>query len=371
MNILLGFGDERGSLGRLLKRALAERHSVWSCGPVRAGHSGVHEIPAEIDTPLPELAARCPEPPDAYLHVDTGVPFFPRDVDHFPGRRIWFFTDPHVCWDTHREWGLFFHGIAVPQAAEARRLTGEGFPARWIPFACDDVHRGDPDAPREYDLAFVGTLRSEHPDHAPRIALLNRLSRRYQTKFLYGAFDADLSAVYASARIVVNRSIHDDVNMRVFEALASGSLLLTDRVPGLSDLFADGLHLAVYEDDRVEEAVDRWLADAARRRAVARAGQAEAFRAHTYAHRAASLLAWLDGIRPGPASPVTPFLRQAVYAKAFFNLGQDERGYQVLREGSLAPANIPRFRWYRRAVRFALRPLLWLNRAIKWLKRVR
>ncbi len=37
-----------------------------------------------------------------------------------------------------------------------------------------------------------------------------------------------MARTYSAARTVFNRSIKNDINMRVFEALASGSLLVTN-----------------------------------------------------------------------------------------------------------------------------------------------
>ena len=52
-----------------------------------------------------------------------------------------------------------------------------------------------------------------------------------------------MARIYSASRIVFNRSIKDDVNMRVFEALASGSLLLTNDLAanGQAELFRDGV----------------------------------------------------------------------------------------------------------------------------------
>ena len=49
--------------------------------------------------------------------------------------------------------------------------------------------------------------------------------------------------------------------MRVFEALCSGSVLLTDRAEGsgLEELFEDGKHLVIYEDYRLTESIRFYL----------------------------------------------------------------------------------------------------------------
>jgi len=40
----------------------------------------------------------------------------------------------------------------------------------------------------------------------------------------------EMAAVYGKSKIVFNASINGDVNMRVFEAMAAGALLITDRI---------------------------------------------------------------------------------------------------------------------------------------------
>ena len=48
-----------------------------------------------------------------------------------------------------------------------------------------------------------------------------------------------MGRIYSESKIVLNASINGDLNMRVFEALTSGALLVTDRIEnGLDTLFA-------------------------------------------------------------------------------------------------------------------------------------
>ncbi len=59
-----------------------------------------------------------------------------------------------------------------------------------------------------------------------------------------------MARTYSAARIAFNRSIRNDVNMRVFEAVACGSMLMTNDLSdnGLATLFRDGMHLATYRE---------------------------------------------------------------------------------------------------------------------------
>ena len=47
--------------------------------------------------------------------------------------------------------------------------------------------------------------------------------------FVGRAYFEEMAKIYSASRLVFNRSIKNDVNMRVFEAVACGSLLLDQR----------------------------------------------------------------------------------------------------------------------------------------------
>jgi 2-polyprenyl-3-methyl-5-hydroxy-6-metoxy-1,4-benzoquinol methylase len=85
--------------------------------------------------------------------------------------------------------------------------------------------------------------------------------------------------------------------MRVFEAAACGSLLLTNdlRDNGQEDLFRDSEHLVTYTG--AEDLVDRaayYLAHEEARERIAAAGRAEALARHTYRQRMERLLGEVD-----------------------------------------------------------------------------
>ncbi|MCF6285000.1 MAG: glycosyltransferase, partial [Candidatus Hydrogenedentes bacterium] len=87
---------------------------------------------------------------------------------------------------------------------------------------------------------------------------------------------------------IFNASIACDVNMRVFEALATGRPLVTNReaaANGLFELFEDGVHLIGYDDEDLVSQVRRYLDDPGAAEAIGEAGRREVLERHTYAHR--------------------------------------------------------------------------------------
>ena len=184
--------------------------------------------------------------------------------------------------------------IAYPRAALKVGFTGRTRAAGiesavWLPLACDpDVHRKH-DVPKPYDISFVGRRCP-----GPRDELLELIRRQIADHFIGQAFFDDMARIYSASRIVFNRSIGNDVNMRVFEALSCGSLLVTNDLAdnGQAELFQDGTHLATYRDaGEMLEKVHHYLKHADRREEIAAAGRAEALARHTYRHRMQRLLA--------------------------------------------------------------------------------
>jgi spore maturation protein CgeB len=87
-------------------------------------------------------------------------------------------------------------------------------------------------------------------------------------------------------------------NMRLFEATGVGAFLLTDFKDNLHTLFAPEHEVAAWRSiDECLSAIDRYLADEGARSAIAGAGQARTMAQHTYRHRAAEILALVDGPR--------------------------------------------------------------------------
>ena len=111
--------------------------------------------------------------------------------------------------------------------------------------------------------------------------------------------------LFSQSRIVFNNSVRNDLNMRVFEAMSTGSFLLTDLPAnsGQNELFVDGEDLAVYEDKAIVDKARHYLVREEEREHIARRGQTMVHKAHTYAHRCAELLqVCLHGLKTTPTA---------------------------------------------------------------------
>jgi len=223
---------------------------------------------------------------DLYLNIDDGFDY------QLPGElrpSAFWAIDTHLNFERCRQKARDFDVVFAAQrdGAEAIRQTGIAS-ATWLPLACDpEVHRKH-DIPEQYDVAFVGNVFP-----GPREELLNLIRRKYRNAFIGQCYFDEMARTYSASRTVFNRSIKNDINMRVFEAVACGSLLLTNELTenGLAELFRDGVHLATYRDaDDLLDKLAYYLRRDSLRAKIAAAGATEAVSKHSYARRMERLL---------------------------------------------------------------------------------
>jgi spore maturation protein CgeB len=174
-----------------------------------------------------------------------------------------------------------------------------------------------PEVPTDIDISFVGTVSV---DHRQRIALLEAVADRYDLKlwgnrpqalpaasplhrcFQSEVWGADMYRVLRRSRITLNSHIdmagNEAGNMRLFEATGAGAFLLTDFKDNLDTLFAPDREVAVWRSiDDCLKVIGRMIGDDDGRAAIARAGQARTMAQHTYRHRTAEILGFVEGMR--------------------------------------------------------------------------
>ncbi len=106
--------------------------------------------------------------------------------------------------------------------------------------------------------------------------------------------NGELRHVYSSAGIVLNdhwedMREHGYISNRIYDALACGTLVLSDDVPGLSERFGEAV--AVYRSPaELKELIERLLADPAELRRRGELGRSAVLAEHTFAQRVDDLL---------------------------------------------------------------------------------
>jgi len=224
----------------------------------------------------------------AKIIVDDGVPYTLHGLDN----AAYWAIDTHISMDVCEQKAGAAKFLYAAQKAGAAALTEKlQRQVTWLPLACSrKYHWHHSAAPKTHDICFVGTVNL-NPIFDGRRVFLEKMFAEFPNFYFGNRFLREATDKYAISKIVLNYGIKDDVNMRVFETLASGSMLLTNRVGGIEDMFIDGKHLVLF--DSIEDAISKaryYLNNGEERELVARTGQEEVLKKHTYEHRAKQIV---------------------------------------------------------------------------------
>lgn len=233
---------------------------------------------------------------DVAIWIDAGGGYV-ANLSHLGVPTIGYFIDSHSRLAQHIKQAPQFDHVFVAHRQYVDRIPG----AEWLPVACDpEVHTPRVTMEPEYDVAFVGNTYGDAPMYAERRRLLALLQERHKCNFQSGAYFEDMANAYASARVAFNVSTGGDLNMRVFEAMCSGRPLVTDAIweSGIRELFGHPWRYTTdamfYKDDKdLLWAIDLLLEDSGLAKIMGESSCAEVIAHHTYAHRAAQMLAAL------------------------------------------------------------------------------
>lgn len=224
----------------------------------------------------------------------------------------WELPHPNVYWafDTHVDEKGYqyrlnrakqFDHVFLCHKGQIERFIADGIPREkihYMPVAAEpDCYRPYP-IMKKWDWSFIGHLNSQH-----RIALVDRFVKEFDLGdgkgYLGWRFPHvqghnvldDVAKKFSMSRLVINDSIKEDLNMRTFETMATGSTLLTQENAPLLELFEPGKHLLTFRT--IDEAVAKAkmiLQDPELLAEIGKAGLKEVLDKHTYHHRALEIL---------------------------------------------------------------------------------
>ncbi len=116
---------------------------------------------------------------------------------------------------------------------------------------------------------------------------MNDWSRRYEPE--------EMARIYRQSKIIVNIARDDfpqDANLRTFEAMAAGALLLTSLPTELTEIgFEDGVHFVGFRKEaEIAPLVRKYLLEESARRRIAEVVRDKVLREHPYDRRVGTIL---------------------------------------------------------------------------------
>jgi tetratricopeptide (TPR) repeat protein len=130
------------------------------------------------------------------------------------------------------------------------------------------------DVDRDIDVLFLGNLN--HAIHRARGRVLEeiaRLSDRYRVVIHGGLPPEEYATMLSRARIAINYGVRHEMNLRCFEAVACGAMLMIEaNNEETAEWLTPGEAAVFYEEDQVAEMVTQYLEDETARARIAAEG---------------------------------------------------------------------------------------------------
>jgi len=238
---------------------------------------------------IEELLSRLPNGfvPNRVVYFDDSHSVSVRGIERLAIPSLFYSIDIHHHWRWHSWFASLFDEVAVAQKDYTQRfreinssLCAESI--HWLPLWAPVYV--NPQPTKSIDVCFRGTLDPKL--HPVRAAFFEELKKLVPVD----AAEGEYTAVYPSAKIVVNQSVGEEVNFRVFETMMCGAMLVTPEIGnGFSELFQEGRHLRTYTSGDAADAarvIREALKDDVRRNEMAVLGREEVLLRHSAPVRA-------------------------------------------------------------------------------------
>jgi len=278
-----------------------------------------------FDAPLDEILELCPSPPSWIFHFESGLPLLPQGLEKSNISTVCFHADTYAFTHKRIRWSYLFDHVAVFHPGYDKLFARAGHAGAFLlPFAVRRELFDCPEIPREFEVGWVG--QTSGPIYHRRSVWLPRLSAEFHSNDFSQHYSVEeVADIYRRSRIVVNIARDDypqDANLRVFEVLASGALLVTSLPSELTQLgFQEGVHFIGYHDEsEILPLVRKFLGDEHKRARIVAAARTKTLAEHTYDSRALQLLAHLHQAGTKKLAPARtwPESRARLMALDFF-----------------------------------------------------
>lgn len=223
--------------------------------------------------------------PDAVLVMDYGpFDYVGMDRQYFPDVPfILEAGDTPQSFNVHMRKATKFHAVVTPDAESVTKFHENDVDALWMPHWGDHrIFHPNYDVKPQFDIVSTCGGRRH------TAAIKKELGDRFNNERYF--FGEDHARRLLMGHIVFQCSQFGEITRRVFEGMACGRMVLTDRLRAetrLDELFEDGKDLVYYDDatDAVNK-VNYYMAHPDERENIAARGHTKVMSTHTVSHRA-------------------------------------------------------------------------------------
>ena len=201
-------------------------------------------------------------------------------------------TIPKAFWaiDTHqflnlqREKAKYFDVILSAQKNAVSELpSSDSGNVYWMP-AGASIHERDYQLNRDIDCAFVGSIVPTL--HIKRKEIIDYLKVNIPNfQCFSNVFLEKKAGLSSRIKIMINQSLRNDLNFRIFESMACGCMVITDKLinNGLNDLFGEGKEIITFfSKEDLKDKIQYYLSHEEELKSIATAGQEKVLKYFTH-----------------------------------------------------------------------------------------
>ncbi len=286
MDIVLLANYSSTSLSGYVYRALQQLgHRVTFVSP-QAGEENFVHCESIVNVPL--FLNKHNLKPDLLIVVESSVHpiLVPMNLEKLDCVTAWWAIDNHINYRWHKEFAVFFDYVFFAQkdfTEAASKYSGKNI--SWLPLACDPSIHTNKHLERTVHCGFVGNMNKY------RQVYFDNLKTKTNIQIVNGLNPYQMADYYNTCKSVFNISMRGDLNMRTFEAMACGSLLITQDIKnGLRDLFEPGKNIVTHNLKNAAAIINYYQKNPEKIAPIAQAGYELVSSKHTYSNRLQTMI---------------------------------------------------------------------------------
>lgn len=207
-----------------------------------------------------------------YIENSSYLPIF---LNEFPKnvKKVMMLIDTHINKKRRIPYLSLFDYILLVNQHQLHELSQLNPNMSWLTYGADtNAFYKLPKVPKKYEVTFDGNIIPWI--HYHRFFMLLYLKLRGRAVYYPKTTYLEHNQIYNQTKILLNRSPLGGWNLRVFESLSSGSLLLTDRpTNGMEKIFIDKKHLVYFDSlSDLKNKIDYYLTHEKEREEIAKNG---------------------------------------------------------------------------------------------------
>ena len=227
--------------------------------------------------------------PDFMIFVEGGnMNLLPINFESLEFPKYWWAIDTQYAYKKHLLISRLFDHSFIAQKDYVEYLRQDGIVnCSWLPLAYPDWVKTKTDDSKQFDIAYIGS--SNWNLYPERGVLLKAISEKFKNNYIGQAKASKMIEIYSNSKLVFNYSLKNDINMRFFEAIGSGAVLITSRIieNGINELFIEDKDFIVFDDESdLINKISKYLENETSLKAISDSGKQKVRNLHTYEIRA-------------------------------------------------------------------------------------